>query len=230
VVRPEDRRNFTKLLAEFRRQLDALGGRHRHYELTAFLPADPAKITAGFESGKIFRLLDFATLQGYDYHGTWELTTNHQSAVRTPAGEPFRPDFTSERAVNAWLSGGASRSKLVLGMPFYGRGWTGVRNAGRGLFQPATGPAPATFEAGYEDYKKLKTLVGAGFTLYRDDRAGFAWLFDGTTFWTFDDPRAMARKTAFVRSRELGGAMVWSLDGDDAQGSLISAIHRGLER
>ena len=114
--------------------------------------------------------------------------------------------------------------QIVLGVPFYGRGWTGVDNVNRGLFQESTGPAPGHAEAGYEDYKRLKALTG--FTTYRDFRAGFAWLFDGTTFWTFDDPLVMYQKTAYVRSRGLGGVMAWSLDADD--GSLLRAIDRGL--
>ena len=56
IIRPEDRQNFTKLAAEFRKQLDALG---HGYLLTAFLPAAPAKIDAGFEVGKIFKYLDW---------------------------------------------------------------------------------------------------------------------------------------------------------------------------
>src|SRR5439155_1942243 len=150
------------LLGEFRRQVDPAGG-GRHLSLTAFLPAATAKITAGFEGSKIFSFLDFATVQGYDFHGAWETKTNHQSAVRTPAGEPMNPDFTSQNAINAWVAAGAPKSKLVLGMPFYGRGWAGVPNVNHGLFQTATGgPAPGTFEAGFEDYKKLKTFTGAG--------------------------------------------------------------------
>jgi len=229
VVRPEDKRNFTSLLAEFRRQLDAYGRETgRRYQLTAFLPADPAQMDAGFQGRRIFRYLDFATVQGYDFHGTWESTTNHQSAIFVPAGQPILPDFTVERAIDGWISRGAPRSELVLGLPFYGRGWTGVTGGGDGLFQPSAGPAPATFEAGYEDYKRLAALPAAGFGLYRDNRAGFAWLFDGTTFWTFDDPAVMRLKTAYIKRKGLGGAMVWSLDGDDANGALIDAIHRGL--
>jgi chitinase len=229
VVRPEDKRNFTLLLAEFRRQLDAYGReRGRRYLLTAFLPADPAKMDAGYQGRRIFRHLDYATVQGYDFHGPWESTTNHQSAIFQPAGQPILPDFTADRAIDAWIARGAPRSKLVLGLPFYGRGWTGVTGGGDGLFQPAAGPAPGTFEAGSEDYERLATLPASGYGLYRDNRAGFAWLFDGTTFWTFDDPTVMRQKTAYIRRTGLGGAMVWSLDGDDADGSLIDAIHRGL--
>jgi chitinase len=229
AVRPEDKRNYTALLAEFRRQLDAYGREiGHHYQLTAFLPADPAKMDAGYQGHQIFRYLDFATVQGYDFHGPWESTTNHQSAIFQPAGQPILPDFTAERAIGGWIARGAPRSKLVLGLPFYGHGWTGVMGGGDGLFQEAEGPAPATFEAGSEDYKVLATLRAAGFTLYRDNRAGFAWLFDGTTFWTFDDPTVMRLKTAYIKRRGLGGAMVWSLDGDDANGTLIDTIHQGL--
>jgi chitinase len=229
VIRPEDKQNFTKLVAEFRRQLDAYGRKVRkHYELSAFLPAAPAKMDAGFEGRKIFRDLDFATVQGYDFHGTWEPTTNHQSALFEPRGQTVLPDFTGDVAINAWIARGAPRGKLVLGMPFYGRGWTGVGAANAGLFQPSTGAAPGTWEAGVEDYKVLKTRVGAGFTVHRDLRAGFAWLFDGTTFWTFDDAVVMRQKARYIMDRRLGGAMVWSLDADTADGELIRAIHDGL--
>ena len=89
IIRPEDKQNFTLLLAEFRRQLDEYGAQTgRHYGLTAFLPAAPSKIDAGFEVDQIFGYLDFATVQGYDFHGTWETTTNHQSQLFSPRHDP----------------------------------------------------------------------------------------------------------------------------------------------
>lgn len=229
VVRPEDKQNFTALVAEFRRQLDAFGRTERkHYELTAFLPAAPATIDAGIEVQKVFKYLDFGTVQGYDFHGTWEARANQQSALRVPAGSPDEPDFSGESTVAAYLQRGAPRGKVVLGIPYYGRGWTGVTGGRNGLFGTSTGPAPATFEAGYEDYKKLKTLPGNGFTVYRDLRAGHAWLFDGTTFWTYDDPAVVLQKTLFIRGNKLGGAMMWSLDGDDDHATLTRTINIGL--
>ncbi|GGM59728.1 chitinase [Longimycelium tulufanense] len=233
IVRPEDRQNFTLLLAEFRRQLDAYGAEvGRKYELTAFLPADPAKIEAGFEVPKIFSYLDFATVQGYDLHGAWEKITNHQSALYVPEGDPSEPErrFSVDKAISTYVDKGAPKDELVLGVPFYGRGWTGVPNVNDGLFQPASGPAPGRWEDGYEDYKRLKNLVGRGYTVYRDTIAGHAWLFDGSTFWTFDDPTELTRKTSYIKSKGLGGAMIWSLDGDTANGELMSAIHNGLSR
>ncbi|GAA1145746.1 hypothetical protein GCM10009630_50460 [Kribbella jejuensis] len=221
VIRPEDKQNFTALVHEYRKQMGP------RYNLTAFLPANPAMIDRGFEVRQLFKDLTFGTTQGYDYHGPWENLTNQQSALRGPAGDPTTPEFSSRVTIDAYLSRGAPRDKLVMGVPFYSHGWTGVTNQNHGLFQPSTGPAPGTFEAGTDDYRYLKAQL-ANYTVYRDNRAGFAWLFDGTTFWTWDDPVEMARKAQYISQRDLGGAMIWSLDGDTANGELISALHRNL--
>jgi chitinase len=227
VIRPEDKHNFTLLAAEFRRELDALG-RHarKHYDLSAFLPAAPAKIDAGFEASKIFKYLDFGTVQGYDFHGSWETRTNQQSSIFVPRGAPDNPDFSLNGAVNKWISSGAPRRQLVLGLPYYSQGWTGVTGGGDGRFQPATKAAKGVFADGTEDYKTVKNLPG--FKLYRDPIAGNSWLFDGTTFWTYDDPAQLRQKTFYIRAKGLGGAMMWSLDGDDADASLTKAVATGL--
>ncbi|WNV90694.1 glycoside hydrolase family 18 protein [Umezawaea sp. Da 62-37] len=228
VVRPEDKRNFTALVAEYRKQLDQLGRSTRKgYDLTAFLPADPVQLDRGIETRKVFRDLTFATLQGYDYHGAWEAVTNQQSSIKTPKGDPSASKFSSQVTVDAYLTRGAPRDKVVLGVPFYSRGWTGVTNANNGLFQTSTGPAPGTYEAGFEDYKVLKGQL-AKFEVHRDAKAGHAWLFDGTTYWTWDDAVEIKRKARYISDRDLGGAMVWSLDGDTADGELITALRSGL--
>jgi chitinase len=240
IIRPEDKQNFTKLVAEFRRQLDEhaksaapdTSRRHgdgdRDYLLTAFLPADDGAIAAGFEVRKLFRLFDFATFQGYDLAGPWDLTaTNHHSKLFAPRGDP-QPEFSVDRTVRTLTRAGAPARKLVMGIPFFGHGWTGVTDVNHGLYQPATAAAAGTFEAGVEDYHVLATLSDQGFTRYWDQRAQVPWLFDGTTFWTFDDSQSIGAKTDYIRRVGLRGAMVWDLTGDTADGELMSAIFDGL--
>jgi chitinase len=226
IIRPEDKQNFTALVAEFRSQLDALGAASgKHYALTAFLPAAPAKIDAGFEVNQIFDDLDFATVQGYDFHGTWETTTNHQSQLFSPRRDPDPAGFSLDLAVDSYRARGAPAAKLVVGLPYFGRGWTGVPARNKGLYQSSTGAAPGTWEAGVEDYKVLATKAGQR---YRDRANGANWLYDGTQWWSYDDPATIARKMVYVRHNNLGGAMVWSLDGDDSTGSLTAAIDDAL--
>jgi chitinase len=224
VIRPEDKANFTAMLAEFRAQLDAYGAQvGRSYTLSAFLPADPSKITAGFEANRIFDSLDYATLQGYDFHGSWESQTNHQSQLHSPPDDPHPGRFSIHNAVMAWVSRGAPAAEIVVGIPAYGRGWTGVPSDRNGLYQLSAGPAPGTFEPGNEDYDVLKNRPGPRF---RDSTFGALWLYDGVVFWSYDDPILIGLKGAYVRSNGLGGLMLWSADGDD--GSLVNAMFNSL--
>ena len=230
IIRPEDKENFTKLMQEFRKQLHAYGRETKtDYLLTAFLPASPAKIDAGFEVPDIFGALSFATVQGYDFHGTWEPTTNHQSNLYTSPSDPSGFGFSDDQVVKAYLSRGAPAKEIVVGVPFYSRGWTGVDPANHGLYQSSSGAAPGTWEAGVDDYKAARARLGSGFTRYEDSSAGAAWLFNGTEFWTYDDPPVMSAKAEYVRDNGLGGIMFWELSGDTPGGELIHAIADGLD-
>ena len=53
------------------------------------------------------------------------------------------------------------------------------------------------------------------------------WIFNGNTFWSFDDPSTIADKMGYVQAQGLGGAFLWDFSGDDAQGSLLAAIRAG---
>ncbi|WP_017602416.1 glycoside hydrolase family 18 protein, partial [Nocardiopsis lucentensis] len=219
----------TALVQEFRTQLDALETETgQPYELTAFLPADPEKVEAGFQMGQLMPNFDFVTVQGYDYHGGWENATAHQSNLVFDQNDPSPRQFSSEIAIQEYVSRGVDPADMVLGLPFYSRGWTGVDPGpnGDGLFQSATGPAPGTYEQGIDDWKVIKDLPG--FTLHRDETHGAAWLYDGNTFWTYDDEIALTQKTDWAQAQGLGGVMIWSIDGDDANGTLMNAVDAAL--
>ncbi|MER8094257.1 glycosyl hydrolase family 18 protein [Streptomyces goshikiensis] len=62
----------------------------------------------------------------------------------------------------------------------------------------------------------------------RGRRGGHAWLFDGSTPWTYDDPQVLRSKSRYVRDHGLGGAMFWSLDADTADGELMTAVDQAL--
>ncbi|SBV04044.1 chitinase [Streptomyces sp. Ncost-T6T-1] len=253
VFRPEDKKNFTALIHEFRTQLDAHAkseakaaeksgrgkgkghghdhghGHHKpkpkHYDLSAYVPANPKAIDAGFDVKRLMKDFDFVNIQGYDYHVSGEKKTAQQSALYA------RNDFSVDQTVRDWVRRGAPKHKIVMGMPTYGQGWTGVTGGGKGLGQPATAPAPATWAAGYEDYKVLKKLAASGtYKIHRDVKNGHAWLFDGTTLWTYDDPQVLRAKASYIRDKGLGGAMFWSLDGDTENAELVTTVDRALNR
>ena len=57
---------------------------------------------------------------------------------------------------------------------------------------------------------------------------GTHWTFDGTTFWSFDDPLSASRKGDYANCRGLRGMMFWELSGDDPTGSLLTAMSTQL--
>jgi chitinase len=236
-VSPADKVNNTLLIAEFRRQLDALGAQQgKRYQLTAFTPADPAKIAAGWELGPVAQNLDIFNVQGYDFHGSgsdnsWEPNrTGHQGNLYADADDPYSFHFSVESAVQQYLDAGVSPRKLTVGLAFYGRGWQGVADGGKhGEWQQANGAAPGQFaeEAGTRGYANLVASV-PNCTVYHDEAAvaSYCHTGNGGQWWSFDDVWSIQRKTAWIKSKGLLGAMVWEMSGDT--GTLMSATDAGL--
>jgi len=226
-VSSADKQNFTLLLAEFRRQLNALTAQTgRQYALTVAIGAGADKID-NTEPAPYAQHLDWINLMSYDYHGGFEPQgpTNFQSNLHVDPNNPATgvvKTYATETAVNKLLGAGVPASKIVVGIPFYGRGWTGVSSGGtNGLYQPASGPARGTYEAGIEDYKVLAPRNAPKF--YHPVTKQL-WTYNGTEFWSFDDPTVIATKAAYVNNLGLGGLFAWSLDGDDSTATLTKEI------
>ncbi|MFD5088659.1 glycoside hydrolase family 18 protein [Kitasatospora sp. NPDC058406] len=239
VVRPEDGRNFTLLMAEFRKQLDELGGKRgphttsdgtsdgkgrgkgKHYLLTAAVAANET-VADRLELPELARTVDWLNLMTYDLHGPWEGKgpANHHANLYSDPTDSDARQRSADKAVDHYAQRGLPSRQTVLGTPFYGHGWTGVPAGARhGLYQKATGTVPD------RSYKEINALPG---TTYVDRDHGASWRYDGSTFYSYDSAEVLTAKARYARWNDLAGVMVWSLDGDDARGSAIAALDRGL--
>ncbi|GEA81184.1 glycosyl hydrolase family 18 protein [Cellulomonas uda] len=190
-----------------------------------------AAITADGSSGGKIDATDYATAatklswimpMTYDYFGAFnpQGPTAPHSPLTSYPGIP-QAGFNSEDAVNKLIAKGIPASKILLGVGFYGRGWTGVTQSAPG--GSATGAAPGTYEAGIDDYKVLKNRCPATGTV-----GGTAYAKCGNEWWSYDTPATIATKTAWATSKGLGGAFFWELSGDTSNGELISALKSGI--
>jgi chitinase len=50
------------------------------------------------------------------------------------------------------------------------------------------------------------------------------WLFDGSTFISYDDPESVAQKADYIKSKDIGGAVIWELS-QNADGTMLSAVY-----
>ncbi|MGY5102363.1 MULTISPECIES: glycoside hydrolase family 18 protein [unclassified Streptomyces] len=189
--------------------------------VTAAITADATaggKIDAANYAGAA-GYVDWYNPMTYDYFGAWDATgpTAPHSPLNSYAGIPKANFHTS--ATIAKLKGlGVPAAKLLLGIGFYGRGWTGVTQAAPG--GTATGPAAGTYEQGIDDYKVLKAKCPATGTV-----GGTAYAKCGSDWWSYDTPATIGTKMAYKDQQGLGGTFFWELSGDTAGGELIRAIH-----
>jgi len=179
------------------------------------------KIDAADYAGAVQKL-DWIMPMSYDYFGAFNPTgpTAPHSPLTSYAGIP-QAGFNTEAAVDKLIGKGVPASKILLGVGFYGRGWTGVTQTAPG--GSATGAAPGTYEAGVEDYKVLKTRCPVTGTI-----GGTAYAKCGSEWWGYDTPSTLAGKTSWAKSKGIGGAFFWELSGDTTNGELITALSNGL--
>ncbi len=247
-----DKENFTLLIDEFRDQLDALSEKTgKRYELSFDGPAGSQNYT-NIDLAAAARQVDFITIDGYNYAGSWEDTTDHASPLFDSRQNPFYGQkLDINDTVNAYLRAGVPGRKYVMGVPLYGAGWAGVPSTNHGLYQMATGPSPVPnangvgtctdlsgntpgcdplLTPGLATFATLENLTSNGYNQYFDEKRIAVWLYDPTSqiFYTYDDPVTATLKMVYVDLRGLGGGFVWALKDDDKNGTMVKAMSEGL--
>ncbi len=236
---PQDKHNFTLLMAEFRKQLDEQGAKDgKHYRLTIAAPATP-KIYANIEMKALSDVLDWINVMAYDFYTAVDTTTNLSSPLYAPAGNPspdpdVRNKFNADAAIQAYLAAGVPANKIVLGIPFYSHSWSGVPATNNGLYQPATGIPNGTWDdytsgaTGVYDYADIVKRWLPVYQRYWSKEAQVPWLYspDKQIFITYEDPQSVGIKADYINAHNLGGAMIWEISNDN--GDLINALYTKL--
>ncbi|MGD0831776.1 MAG: glycosyl hydrolase family 18 protein [Terracidiphilus sp.] len=251
-----DKENFTALLKEFRIQLEVLSKTTgKKYILSFDSPAGKQNY-ANIDLKAAAAQVDFLTIDGYDYAGPADKQSNEQSPLYDIAGNPLHGQgFSIDETVKAYLKAGVPAAKYTMGLPAYGVGWTGVANVNHGLFQRSTATAPVLradgtglcpnpsmtspspgcdplLTPGLVTYATIENLINKnGFINWYDAARVEATLYNPATgsFYSYDDPKSVAVKTAYIKKHKLGGVYVWALNHDDADGSLTKAVIKGLK-
>ncbi|MFJ9177148.1 glycoside hydrolase family 18 protein [Streptomyces sp. NPDC102360] len=191
------------------------------YLVTSAIPADASeggKLDAADYAGAA-QYVDWYNPMTYDFFGAWDAKgpTAPHSPLTSYDGIP-KTDWHTSATVAKLKEMGVPASKLLLGIGFYGRGWTGVTQDAPG--GTATGPAAGKYEQGIDDYKELKSKCPATGTV-----GGTAYAHCGNDWWSYDTPGTIAGKMDYKNQQGLGGTFFWELSGDTSDGELIKAIN-----
>ena len=164
--------------------------------------------------------LDFFNLMAYDYAGSWDTTCGHQANLYHSISNPTSTPFCTANAITCFLAQLIPASKLVLGMPLYGRAFENTQGLGKAY----SGVGAGSWENGVWDFK---TLPQAGADEYLDQEAGASYSFDAVkgVIVSYDTMAVTKLKLQFVENNLLGGTMWWESSGDKAgAGSLLDKV------
>lgn len=190
---PEDTDNFTLLMRDIRKEIGP------KKLLTLATIADGKYI----DFRAIDKYIDFVNVMMYDVS---KPPLQHNSLYRSDlAGR-----ITFVEALQAHLDGGVSKEKLVMGIPFYGRGDKKQVND-------------------FVNFKDIPKLTQ--FTEKWDDKSKVPYLVDstGTLVLTFENEKSLKEKAAYIKSQGILGAMYWEFYGDNDDLLLSKTLYEGLK-
>lgn len=223
VRRPEDKHNFTLLLQKLREKLDARGVIDRKHYILSFAGADGSWYLKNTEPAQLSSIVDYANLMTYDIHGSWDTYTDFHAPLYINSDTSPQDKWSVDASVNAWVNAGFPVSKIVMGIPFYGYVYKAVTNTNNGLYQTYSGCSSISYANIAANY--LKT---SGYVRHFHSQSMVPWLFNGSTFISYEDEQSIEYKTQYIKNKGLGGAMIWELSQDPNR-VLLNAVHNGLK-
>jgi len=233
----DDKENFVKLCKELRSVFDIFG-----WVLTAAVGAGKSTVDTAYDLPALSKELDYLHLMAYDYHGTWDGKTGHNAPLypRDDEGAAER-SLNVEFSVEYYLKQGVPPSKLVVGLPLYGRTF---------LLKDPTVPAIATLTTangfqgpytkedgflGFNEICEMQILEPNAWRVVWQKAHQAPYMFRDNKWVAYDDDNSLQLKVAFARSRATAGVMVWAVDTDDFRGNcgagrfpLLRAINQAL--
>ena len=216
----DDADNLLLLLRDLRTALDektSLDGKKRYLTIAV---GGSKEYADKLDCLAIATLVDQVNVMTYDLMGSKKVTGHHAALYPSESGYP-----SGDAAIQAFEAAGIPRDKLVLGAAFYGRAWRDVQSdQDNGLHQNAGTSGNKSY--GYPAI--LNMLEKGDYTRYWDVNASAPYLFDGSTFISYEDTQSIAAKGAYAKENNLLGVMFWEY-GQDTTWELVKALFTALE-
>jgi chitinase len=214
---PEDRSNFSYLIKILRETVGP------GYEISFAAGGFKEFLSKSIEWSKVMPLVNYVNMMTYDFvNENSKSAGHHTSFYSTPQQRE-----STDAAVMYLDSIGVPMQKVVIGLAFYGRLFSGVKPENNGLYQKGK-------FSGYVKYKDLEKTLSpeAGYQQFWDYQAKAPYAYNSETksFATFDNLRSVYEKTKYAKARNLAGVMFRELSDDKVSGGLLDMIYEGSQK
>ncbi|OBT62696.1 hypothetical protein VE03_07107 [Pseudogymnoascus sp. 23342-1-I1] len=219
----EDKENYVKLIKELRSVFDTSGV---SYGITFTIPTSYWYL----RNFDIAAMVDdsganWVNVMSYDLHGTWDGDSPWTESVLAA-----HTNLTEiQLALDLLWRNDIDPSKVILGIGFYGRGFTmedSTCNTPGCAWSSGGNPGTCTDTEGILSYKEISELMAdADSILVWDEAAAVNYLtYDDDQWVSFDTNVTFKQKIDFANSHCLGGLMIWAVDQDTYDWEALSAL------
>ncbi|KAF7154203.1 hypothetical protein RHSIM_Rhsim01G0038400 [Rhododendron simsii] len=190
--------------------------------LTAAVPFS-ANSNGSFPVDSMKQKLDWINAMCYNYRGSWDNFTGAHAALFDPINNS---EYTTDMGLRSWIRAGIPPSKLVMGLPLYGRTWTLENPGSPGIGAAARGIGPG--DGGTMTYAEIVRFNRQHHAseIYDQDTVS-AYSYAGTAWIGYDNVRSTTTKIQYAQRLGLRGYFFWQIAGDH-EGTISRAGEKSL--
>ncbi len=172
---------------------------------------------------ELSQYVDFIEVLSLDLAGHWQNHTGHASPLYTPLNNPSIFTGSVHESISYLIKQNVPTNKLIISIPAFGHGWTGVDTQNHGLFQSSLSVTPGDYVIAGQANKGLyrqqsihRLFFTEHYQSYWDEQAQASYLFNDQTghFVTFESSRSLKAKINYIKHNDLAGISVQNLDAD----------------
>ncbi|ODN04086.1 Acidic mammalian chitinase [Orchesella cincta] len=212
----EQKQLFADFLQEFR---DCISINGSSMLLTAAVSANKEIIDIAYDIAALARSLDFISLMSYDYH-----TFSWMTPITGPNSPLFHmkneiamlSTLNVEWSANYWNQNGMPASKIIVGIPSYGRSYTLTNEENHSYYDLAKGLGSTGYK-GYVTFPELcEFLSTPNVTSVYNNVTAELYAYKGAEWISFENEQSASTKAAWIHRSGFGGVAVKDLNSDDA--------------
>ncbi|XP_055338938.1 acidic mammalian chitinase-like isoform X2 [Paramacrobiotus metropolitanus] len=234
-AKPDDKALYVKFMRRLRKKLDSWrSAANRTRLLLTFAGAAGSEdLRKGYDLKNLLEgdTVDWVNVMTYDYYGPWSNATGPPAPLFFAASHipAYSRKLNVHWTMEYYMCAIKDPKKIALGVPFYGRTWSNVMdkpvNKGDPMWRTSTGPEGADVPF----YTIKKSYLDKGFMPGYNSKAeaSYAWNANSRKYLGYESTESLEKKVEYAIKKRLGGVMIWAIDQDDSDLTMLQTVTHG---